>query len=228
MRMLALVAALVLLVPPAQAERWRVGEDEEGIEAGDCEAEFAFERSRSRGEPRQREAALQLSCGIGWNSELALTAARQRADDERSRTLELELQAMLRPHRGREPGWTLVATLAAERALGASWRRSEQALGLEATLEPWADWLLEARLGWARERDRHADRTTWLLGIEHALASRLDARAELEGDDRKPAMAAMELRWAVWPELAHLTFGGGRRLGGDRERKLSVALGIEF
>lgn len=228
LRRIALAALLAAAAPAALADRSRLSQDEEGVEAGDCEFEVGLERSRARGASRQRETAVSLSCGIGWRSELTLAAARQRDADERVHLRALELKTTLVPRRGRAPGWALQASLADERATGASWRRSDYALTLEATVEPRPEWLAEAQLGWARDVRGRADRMTWVLALEHALSEAWETRIEAEGDDREAPRAAASLRWAFWPDLAQLTLAHGKRLGGDRERQWALTLGIEF
>ena len=98
---------------------------------------------------------------------------------------------------------------------------------LEATATPLPDWLAEVKLGWARELRPRADRTVFALGLEHALSEAWEARVELEGDDREPASAALELRW-IFVEDVYVTLGFGRRLGGERKRLWGLTLGIEF
>jgi hypothetical protein len=227
-RTASLVLALVLAAPPAWADRSRLAEDEDGVEAGDCEAEVAFERSRARGVDRQRETAVQLSCGIGWRSELTLTAARQRAGDERSRALALELKAPFVPRRAQALGWAVLAAAAAEQPAGRSWKRSEVAFGLEATIQPRPTWLGELQFGWARDLRERADRFIWTIGVEHTFWPAWELRAELEGTDREPAFVGAALRWAFVPERAQAKLAWARQLGSDRERKLGLALGIEF
>jgi hypothetical protein len=228
LRRLAAALLLAAAAPAALADRSRLGEDEDGVEAGDCELEAGVERSRARGAARERETAWSLSCGIGWRSELALAVARQRSGGERVDARALELKTTLVPRRGRAVGWALQAALADERASGASWRRSDYALQLEVTAELRPGWLAEAKRGWARDVPARADRGTWTLGLEHALSDAWEVRAELEGDDREPPLAGASLRWAFWPEVAQVTLGTARRLGGDRARLWGVTLGVEF
>lgn len=220
--------ALSVAANGAMADRSLLGQDEDGVEAGDCQAELAFERSRFRDAPVERERGLQLSCGIGWRSELTLTAARMRSEGASTDKLALEWKKTLLPRRERKPGWAAIAKLAGEKSPGASWRRSEYALAIEAAAKLRETWLVEARLGWSRDLRAATDRTTWTLGSEHALAPAWETRLELEGDDRDPPVIGASLRWAFWPEVAQVTLSWNRRLGADRERKLGLALGVEF
>lgn len=225
------IAAAVLLsaaAPIALADRSRLGEDEDDFGAGNCELEIGAERSRTRGAARQRETALQLACGIGWRSELTLLVARERAGDERVDQRALELKTTLLPRRERAVGWAVQAALADERAAGKSWRRSDYALVVEATIEPREDWLAEAQFGWARDVPARAHRTVWALGLEHEFALAWEGRVELEGNDREAPVAGASLRWAFWPDRAQLTLELGRRLASDRKRQWGLTLGVEF
>jgi hypothetical protein len=225
------VAAAVLLAtvaPAALADLSRLGQDDDGVEAGDCELEVGAERSRAHGAARQRETAATLTCGIGWRSELALAVARERAGSERVDQRALELKTTLLSRRERALGWAALAALADERVAGRSWRRSEYALSVEATAEPREGWLAEVQLGWARDVPARADRMVWTLGLEHAMSQAWEWRVEFEGDDREAPLAGVSLRWAFWPDRAQLTLDVGRRLGGDRERTWGLTLGVEF
>jgi hypothetical protein len=228
LRRTAAALLLALAAPLALADRSRLGDEEDGVEAGDCELEAGLVRSRARGAVRERESGWSLACGIGWHSELTLALARQRAGGERVDQRALELKTTLRPRRDEAVGWALQAALADEREAAGSWRRSDYALQLEATAAPRAGWLAEAKLGWARDAPARANRTTWAVGIEHALSEAWEARLELEGDDRQAAQAGASLRWAFWPDRAQLTWAYGRRLGGDRQRQWGLTLGVEF
>lgn len=198
-------------------------------EAGDCEVELALERQRVRGEPSQRERSLRLACGIGANTELETAHARQRSSQARGEALAFEAKTTLRERGegGFGLGWAAALGVEAERRDG-RWRRSAQALSLEATRELSARWLAEATLGAARDVQARRNRTRWALAVEHALHERVELRAELEGDDRSQPFAALSLRYTLWPDDLQLKLSYAARGGSSRERVAGASLQLDF
>jgi len=213
----------------AQADRSRLADEDDVIEAGDCELELAFERQNARGAARERETSIQFGCGIGWRTELAATFARKRSDAQREQAIGIEGKTSLRERGSGGVGWSLAYGIGSERDGGRGpWRRGERFVAIEATHQPASAWLVEARLGTARDPVARSDRTLWLLGVEHAITEAVEARAELEGDDRSRPLASMALRWLVWPEHAVVTLAWGAGLGPLRERRLGLGVTFEF
>lgn len=225
-----LLAALVctLACPAAWADRSRLADDDDVVEAGDCEIEWAQGRQTVRGAARQSDSSLQLGCGIGWRTELAASWARRRAGGPPEQGIGLQAKTSLREGGHRGLGWALLVGVEGERGAGASWRRSGHAVAIEASLQPHRAWRAEARLGSARSRFERRDSTLWSLSVEHGLAEATQVRAELEGDDRSRPLAGLGLRYEVWPDLAALTLAYQLRGGPSRERRLGLALTIEF
>lgn len=214
----------------AQADRSRLDEDAEGVEAGDCEIETAFERHEQRGEAPGREASIQLGCGIGWNTELTASVARGRSEEARIEAIGIEVRTLLR---GREPGrigWALIVGLDGERGDGRRWHRDQQFVAIEATCQPDPAWLVEATLGTSRDPSERRGRTWWSLASEHAISETVELRAELTDDDRSRPLYALALRLRGDGRLedATLTLGVGARAGPQRERRGGLALGFEF
>lgn len=213
----------------AWAERSRLDASADIVERGDCEIETAWQRRSTRGEPRERESALRFGCGIGWNTELAVVFARTRGAGAPGAARGVEGKTSLRERSAGHPGWTLVYGAGAERA-GATgpWRTSEQFIALEATLQPASGWLFEARLGSVRQRIARRNSTLWSLGLEHGLFERLEAVAELSGDDRDRPVASVGLRYQIWPEHALLSLNYGVKMAPQRERRLGLGITFEF
>ncbi len=224
-----LFAALVCVAVchGAHASRSSLSDESDVAEAGDCEAELAFERSRVRGEPAQRERALRLTCGVGWNTELEVAHARLRSGTTRGEALLFEANTTLRDRGPDRVGWAVALGIGAER-VGGSWRRSEQGFAVEATRQLGDDWLVEAKLGALRDLLSRRDSTLWSLALEHALHERFEVRAELEGDDRNRPVAKVGLRYTVWPDRVQLKLSHGVRSGQQRERITSLGLQVEF
>jgi hypothetical protein len=224
----ALAALLGMAVcQGAHAVRTSVGDESDVGEAGDCQAELVLERARVRGEPAQRERSVRLACGIGWNTELELAHARQRSGTDRGESLALEAKTTLRDRGENRIGWALALALGGERIDGA-WRRSSHEASVEATRQLSDKWLVEAKLGTARDALSRRNSTLWELASEHALNERFELRAELGGDDRQRPLVKASLRYTLWPEHVQVKASYGARSGAERERITSVGLQVEF
>lgn len=227
-RVLALLV-LATACSAALAERSRLSDEADVFEAGDCEVETGFERRSVPGSPRERESSIQLACGIGWNTELAASFARKHGGGApRDDAVDLEIKTSLRQRSDGQLGWALVLGVGGERQAGSSWRRSEHRVAVEATLEPAPGWLVEARIGSARDRVARHDTTQCLLAVERALTDTLEVRAEVDADDRRRPLLGVALRWQFWPDHASLKVSYGARSGPDRERLVGATLGFEF
>jgi hypothetical protein len=224
-----LLAALVCVAAcqSVHASRSSLSDESDVADAGDCESELLFERSSTRGEPTQRERALRLTCGVGWNTELEAAHARRRSGAARGEALVFEAKTTLRDRTGGRVGWAVALAIGAERLSG-SWRRSEQGLALEATQQLGIDWLVEAKLGTVRDVLAKRDSTLWALALEHTLRERLELRGELEGDNRGRPLTKLGLRYTLWPDRVQLKLSHGMRSGQQRERRTSLGLQVEF
>lgn len=225
----AACVALLFAALPAWADRSRLGDDAEVVEAGDCALELATERQREQGEPRRRRThTVELNCGVGWQSEALLSRATQRQGSERESAWGVELKTALVPRRGSAVGWSLIASARREQAVGQRSRWTEAGVAVEAAVRPAGVWRLEARLGTRRDRIDRRDRTPWEIAVEHALVERWELRAQLGGDDGQPPQWQASLRWAIWPEHAFVTASHGGSSAIGRPRQWALAATWEF
>ncbi len=209
------------------AARSSLSDESDIANAGDCQAELVFERTRVRGEGALRDRSLRLACGVGWNTELEAAHARQRSGATHGESLAVEAKTTLRDRGDNRFGWSVALGLGAERS-GSSWQRSDYAFAVEATRQLGERWLVEAKLGATRDVQSRRDSTRWAVALEHALHERLELRAELEGDDRGRPLMQLGLRYTLWPDDVQLKLLHGVRSGAQRERITSVGLQIEF
>lgn len=226
-RRLITALACVAACQSTHAARTGVSDESDVADAGDCQTELAFERTGLRDEPTQRERAVRLTCGIGWDTELEAAHKRQHSGAARGESLAFEAKIGLRDRGEQQVGWALVLGLGADRGSG-SWRRSEQSVAVEATRLIGADWLVEAKLGAAHDVAPRRSSTLWAVAVEQALGERVEWRAELEGDDRRRPLAKVGLRYTLWPERVQLKLSYGARSGPQRERNTSLGLQFEF
>ena len=226
-RPLALIC--LVLCQTALAERSRLADGTDVVERGDCEIEAGYRRHTARGTPAQHESALHVGCGIGWRTELAATFASRRSAGARDAALGVEAKSSLRERGIGRIGWQLVYGLGAERTgEGGRWRHTEQFIAVEATLQPAQAWLIEAKLGTARDRIARRDGTVWALAAEHAIDARVEARAEVGGDDRGTPLLSVGLRYHVWPERALVTLSYGFKASAPHERRIGLGITFEF
>lgn len=89
-RWLPIVLCAAVVCDAARADRSRVGDDSLVADPGECELEIARERQTARNEPAAQHQMLQLDCGVGWQSELSISVALQRAGGASERGLAIE------------------------------------------------------------------------------------------------------------------------------------------
>ncbi|WP_156392131.1 MULTISPECIES: hypothetical protein [unclassified Roseateles] len=217
----ALPTLALLLAGAVQAARPLQTEDAPVMERGACEIEGLRAAARQGGE-RQRQTGLQLGCGIGWRSEIALQALRPR---------ELVLSGKTRlathPVRDGDAQLTLAWSLA-QRHVQAGWRRSASGLVLVASAPLNGDWLMHANLGHQRDEVARLRSTTWGLAAEHnglGEDGRWQPMAEVVGDDRGRPWAHAALRVALLPERVFVDGSAGtqlRRQSGGRRARLAT------
>lgn len=224
-----LLAALACAVAchASHADRSRLDE-EDVAKPGECEVELAFERQTARRSATERETAGQLDCGIGWRTELTLALARQRSSGERSDSFDIEARTGLADRAIAGIAWSLAYGVSAEREARGPWRRSAHFVAIEGALRPAEAWVVEARVGWRRERLERREAWGWLLGVEHEFSDRLEMRAELDDDSRSQPLAGIELRYEFWPDRARLNLSYAARAGRSHERRLGVGVAFEF
>ena len=179
---------------PALADRSRIADEADVVDFGDCDVETTFERRAARGVVPEHGVSTRLNCGIGWRTEVAAAFARRRSDGARDETIDAEAKTALRERGIDRVGWTLAYGIGGERVGGGPWRRSEHFIAVETTLAPARDWLIEAKLGTARDHIARSDRTLWTLAVEHAITEAVETLAEVAGDDRRRPQVSVGLR----------------------------------
>lgn len=219
----ALFLLLAAAATGAQAGRPLQAEDAPTMAPGACEFEGASSQWRSDGQT-QRQSNLQLGCGIGWGTEIALQAFKPS---------ELALNGKTRFFSTPWRDGDLLLTLAwstNHRRVEAAWRRSSAGLILVASAPLSRDWVVHANLGHQRDELARRSSTTWALAAEHnglGEQERWQPMAEVYGDDRGRPWVNAALRVALVPDSAFIDGSLGRRLGSD-ERLLTLGFRLAF
>lgn len=225
MRRSPFVIALALLAPEgAEAGRPLQTEDAAVIDPHSCELEGAHADWRAGG-ASQRQTGLQLGCGIGGSSEVAINVIRPR---------EAALNGKTRLASTSGPDGDAQLTLAwslSHRPVETAWRRSSAGVTLVGSL-PLSRWLtLHANLGHLRDEMARRRTTTWALAVEHGgwgEGGCWQPMAEVFGDDRGEPWANAALRVVLVPDRVFVDGSHGRQLAGPRGRLTTVGFKLAF
>ena len=210
----------------AQAGRPLQTEDAGVLDRGACEVEGAVARLSAEGTTAS-ERALQIGCGLGWNSQLALGAASVKDGGDREKGLALAGKTALWTGPGDDPAaLSLAWGLQWLKADGDTWRHAGSDLNLVYSRPLAAELTLHANLGHARDRAGRQDSTSWAVALEHAGFGSLAPMAEVFGDDRQAPWWNLGLRWTAVPERVDVDLSYGRQMVGGRPRL--VTLGFKF
>lgn len=226
-RLLGLTLA-ALPVVPALAGRPLQTEDAGVLPRGGCEVEGAMSELKDH-DAAERARVLQLACGIGAATQLALAVARVRTDAAEQ---AVELNGKTGLWRGGDgddaPALTLAYTVIGARLGGASWHHVGTGARLVHTRLLHSDWLLHANLGHLRNERSHASSTTWGLAIEHTGIGAIAPMAELFGQDRAPAWWNLGVRAALVRDALFVDASFGQQMNAARSRLLTVGFKVAF
>ena len=221
-------AALALITGIAHAGRPLNTEDAAILEPQACELEAGLGQQRSR-DHRGHSSNLQLGCGIGLDSQLALRAVQSR--EMNGRVQELEVNGKWQLASGALSDGAIELALAARltgqrlsAAVGnpsgppgepSGWQPGSHAATLALSAPLLRQWTLHANLGHAQDRLARQHSTLWALALEHGgldAAGPVQPMAEVFGDDRGAVTVSAALRWAVRPHSVFLDAAWGRQV----------------
>lgn len=203
----------------------RVTETADALAARDCELEAGTTRERVSGEPALRSDEVVFGCGVGFNTQVNVSWARDSVEGESTSGYALLAKTTyVMPEAGRT-GWGLAYGLAAARNGGNSLRWQEAMVSLVATRELAGSWLMHANLGISHDRDANLNTTVWSLGVEST--DTLALAADVFGDDRNRPWLSGGLGYS---------FGGGlsasvrvaQQFEQPRVRSVSVGVKLVF
>lgn len=220
----ALPLFLAFTVHAAQAGRPLQADDATTMEPRACEVEGASSHWRSDGQT-QRQSYLQLGCGIGGGTELALQAFKPRELGVNGKT-----QFFSTPWAEGDAQLSLAWSLN-HRRVETAWRRSGAGLILVASVPLLRNWTAHANLGHVRDELQRRRSTTWALAAEHnglGEAGRWQPMAEVFGDDLGRPWANAALRLALVPDSVFVDASLGRQLGGAKARLATAGFKLAF
>ena len=222
-------AASALTCSTALAGRPMATEDAGVLEASDCELESFVGANRPKGGPTERVLSLQVGCGVGGQSQVAVAVARASADGESLRTVTLLGKTALNPHaEDTAPKFTLAWALSADSGRGGL-KHEGSALNTVMSWPMHDKVSLHLNLGWSHSASDKQSTTTWSGGIEHHVRDDLDLTAETFGNDREASpWVQVGLRWAVQPEKFYIDTSYGVQTGGERNKAVTLGLRWAF
>lgn len=202
-------------------------EDAEPLAAGDCELEGGLTQQRTPGEARERSQLVQLGCGIGLGTQVALQWQGLRAGESNHVAGVLGKTRLAGDDDG--PAYALAWGHASLRNPAHTWHADSSYLtGIVSW--PLAETLtLHGNLGWVHDHPGRRDRTQWGLALEHRATSHTDVMAEVFDDDRSRApWLQLGLRWNAVPERLWLDAGSAWQAGSAGARAYSVGVRLAF
>jgi hypothetical protein len=230
---LALIAALVvgLLPQAAHAGRPLQTEDAGVLDRADCEVEGFTARASAFG-ASVRENALQLGCGVGASTQLAVAVAQAKEAGISARGFELNGKTRLwqgaAAKVGEPPELALAYALGWARVSGDKTRHAATELNLAYSRPFGAEWTVHANLGHARDEIAKVRATTWGAALEHAGFGTVAPMAELFGDDRNAPWWNLGLRLTAMPDRLFIDASYGRQMASGRPRLWSVGFKAAF
>ncbi len=222
-------ALLALAAASSHAGRPLATEDAGVLDPRACEVEGAHERERAAG-ASARVHSLQLACGVGARTQLALAASRERDGGSRAEGLRLGGKTRLWPTAADDeaPAWTLAYALEAARDGGGSWGRAGHAVQLVHSRPAGESLTLHLNLGHERGVPARQGRTTLGVAAEHEGVAGWMPMAELYGDDRDAPWWSLGLRWVALPERLSFGLAWGRQIASGRPQRTALSFTFNF
>jgi hypothetical protein len=223
---------LVACTVPCHAARPLQTDDAGVLAPRDCEIEGATQRLSAAGQAAT-ETGVQLGCGVGWDSQLAVAAAAERAEGERTSSLAISGKTGLWKSTDKDDasGLALSWQLLSSKVPGGAWRHTETSVNLLWSMPLATHHTLHVNLGHSRQEVDKRRATTWGLGFEHAGLGG-DGRwipvAELYGDDRERPWWNLGLRLVAVPDKLFVALSYGRQWTQERPTLITLSLKAAF
>lgn len=225
LRRLLPAAGLLLAVASSNAARPLVTDDTGTLDRGACELEAVVSRDTAQG-LRVNGQSLQLGCGVGHRTQVALAVDRAKEEDVRARSTTLAAKTAIVP--GDDASWSISTAVLWASVNGQGNRHAATALNLLHTRSLGPTLTLHANLGHGRDQEARASSTTWGIALEHAGWGPVAPMGELYGDDRSAPWWNLGLRWTAVPDRLTLDVAWGRQIAGGRPTALSAGLKVAF
>ncbi|MDO8419270.1 MAG: hypothetical protein Q7S90_04470 [Rubrivivax sp.] len=225
----SLISLAVATSIDAVAGRPLVTEDAGVLASGECEVETFASQLKARDEPKVSGWALQLGCGVGLGTQVALGVTAERSAGLTDRGIAFTGKTALVAPRDGAAAYSLAWGLVAARVAGASYEHEDSFVNGVMTL-PLSDALmLHANLGWSRSQSARQSSTGWALAVEHEATPALSLMAETYATDRdRPAWVQVAVRWTLVPERLFVDGSWGFQTSGEHPKQITLGLKAAF
>ncbi len=213
----------------SQAGRPLQTEDAGILEAKTCEVEGATARARVAGASTSRDSALQLGCGVGFNSQVALAVSTASDGTDRERGMRLGGKTEIWSAGG-DDGAALTLAWGVDRARagsGGGWKTS----GVDARAVvsiPAGPLTWHLNVGHERDTQARSSTTAWGGALEHEGYGPLAPMAELFGNDREAPWWNLGLRYTIAKDKAYIDMSYGRQMTGGTPSLLTAGFKLVF
>jgi hypothetical protein len=214
----------------AHAGRPLQTEDADVLERGACEVE-AFTARLSTVPAVSRTRELQLGCGLGLSTQLALATGVESEPGERMRILALSGKTSLLQFpaaAGDSPALTLAYRLDWSKNTGQTWRHASSEVKLVYSAPLSDEFTLHANVGSERDQQARRSSTSWGLAVEHGGCGPVSLMAEVFGDDREASWWNAGLRWAVLQDRWFADISYGRQMASGTPRLVTIGFKLVF
>lgn len=227
LRAITLLGPVLLLAPLAHAGRPLQTEDAGILEPRDCEVEGATQRLRLPGAARSTENSLQLACGIGASTQLAIAASSDSSAGTSDKGLRLGGKTEIWSAGKDGAALTLAWGASGLKPAGASWQRGSAEARAVASV-PGAGLTWHLNLGHERDLQAKSSTTVWGVAAEHPGTGTVAPMAELFGDDRGAAWWNFGVRWTLREDRAFLDVSYGRQMSRGQPQLLTAGFKFVF
>lgn len=207
-------------------------EDAGVLEPRACELEGVSARL-SDGDTVAREHGVQLGCGVGAATQLALAVSRAKADGASASGVRLGGKTELwqaKPARSGDEAaaLTLAYGVLSAKLAGDRWRHASSEVRLVYSAPLAAELTLHANLGHARDEIGKQRSTLWGVAVEHAGFGPWAPMAELFGDDREPPWWNLGLRYTAIADKMFFDLSYGRQAASGRPSLATLGFKLAF
>ncbi len=220
--------SLGLYAACAWAGRPFATEDAGVIEKQRCELEtYAAYTPGFAGGASPRGQWVQVGCGVGGRSQIALGMGRSQSADEALRGMAVVGKSQIHGAED-EPQWALAYTVSGSH----SWRKigkDGHAVVLVHTRPLDVGGLtMHANVGWTLDRPTRRNSMLWAAALERPeLLPDVDVGVEAYGNDREAPMLGVGARWKVL-DIMSFDASAAQRLSSTRETLYSLGLRVSW
>jgi len=218
----ALAVLLLLGVGCAHAGRPLTTDDAAVIAHHKCEAEGFSARVAEAGAPTLNLDSLQLSCGAGADTQLALGVQGDRSDGATERGLRASGKTALHLPTEAHAGIAIAYAISGIAPAGEGFHLETTELNAALSV-PLGAITAHVNAGWIRFQPTRRNIATWALALEApAAVGPVDLMAETYGDDRVAPWLAVAARWSVVRERFFLDASYGVQANGGHAKLITV------